>query len=125
MKTFNVYKHPMLGLEAVKIGFSWPAFALGLIWMVSKKLWGWAGLWFGATVVCTFIEAATIESQAGGEPSMVYLFLIVAYLALWFIPPFQGNKWLEASLSKRGYEHIGTVQAETPDAAIAQSAKPA
>jgi hypothetical protein len=56
---------------------------------------------------------------------MVYLFLIVAYLALWFIPPFQGNKWLEASLSKRGYELIGTVQAETPDAAIAQSAKPA
>ena len=30
MKTFNVYKHPTQGIEAVKVGFSWPAFFLAM-----------------------------------------------------------------------------------------------
>jgi len=34
MKRFNVYKHPTLGTDAVKIGFSWPAFFFGLFWML-------------------------------------------------------------------------------------------
>ena len=123
MKPFNVYKHPTLGFEAVKVGFSWPAFSLGLIWMVGKRLWGFAGLWFGTTLVCVLIEAVTDKSQTGVEQAGIYLLLVAAYLALWLIPPFKGNKWLEASLSNRGYNLVSTVQADTPDAAIAQLAK--
>lgn len=125
MKTFNVYKHPTLGFEAVKVGFSWPAFFFGVIWMLVKKLWGLAGLWLGAYIVCWLIETVTDKSQEGGAQALVYLVLASAYFALWLIPPFKGNKWREENLSKRGYELLSTVQAETPDAAVAQVAKSA
>ena len=64
MKTFNVYKHPTQGIEAVKIGFSWPAFFFGIIWMLVKKLWGLAGMWFAAYIVLSLIESVTDQSPA-------------------------------------------------------------
>ena len=125
MKTFNVYKHPTQGFDAVKVGFSWPAFFFGIIWMLIKKLWGFAGLWFAAYVVCSLIEKVTDQSQEGGAQALVYFVLAAAYFALWLVPAFKGNKWREENLSKRGYELLGAVQAETPDAAVSQSAKQA
>jgi len=52
MRTFNVYKHPTQGFEAVKVGFSSPAFFFGIIWMMVKKLWGFAGLWVAMYRAC-------------------------------------------------------------------------
>jgi len=39
VKTFNIYHHPIHGYEAVKVGFSWPAFFFAFIWMLLKRLW--------------------------------------------------------------------------------------
>jgi O-antigen ligase len=125
MKTFNVYKHPAQGFEAVKVGFSWPVFFFGPIWMLVNKLWTLAGLWFGAYIVCFLIETVTEKSEQSAAQAIVSLILVVAYLALWLLPPFKGNKWREDNLLKRGYELLNTVQAETPDAAVAQLAKSA
>jgi hypothetical protein len=44
MKTFKVFRHPTLGFQAVKEGFSWPGFFFGPIWAFAKKLWGYAFL---------------------------------------------------------------------------------
>jgi len=123
MKTFNVYKHPTQGLEAVKVGFSWPAFFFGIIWMLVKKLWGLAGLWFAMYVGLSLIEAVTDQSQESGAQALVYLILAAGYFALWLIPAFKGNKWREENLSKRGYELNSSVQSQTPDAAVAEQAK--
>jgi len=123
MKTFNVYKHPTQGIEAVKVGFSWPAFCFCIIWMLVKKLWGLAGLWFATYLVLALIEAATDQSRESGAQALVYLILAAGYFALLLVPAFKGNKWRELNLSKRGYEQLSTVQAETPDAAVAQVAK--
>lgn len=122
MKTFNVYKHPTRGIEAVKVGFSWPAFFFGMIWMLVKKLWGLAGAWFAATIVVSLVDAVTDQSGASRAKALVYLILSAGYLMLWLVPAFKGNKWREENLSKRGYEQLTTVQAETPDAAVAQAA---
>ncbi|MCG9056141.1 DUF2628 domain-containing protein [Laribacter hongkongensis] len=123
MKTFNVYKHPTQGIEAIKVGFSWPAFFFGFFWMLVKKLWGLAGTWFAAYVIFSLIEKVTDQSGVGGAQALVYLLLAAGYFALWLVPAFKGNKWREANLSKRGYEQLTSVQAETPDAAVAQAAK--
>ena len=72
MKTFNVYKHPTQGIEAVKIGFSWPAFFFGIIWMLVKKLWGLAGAWFAVYIVLSLIEKVTDQSGEGGAQALVY-----------------------------------------------------
>ena len=123
MKTFNVYKHPTQGFEAVKVGFSWPAFFFGIIWMLVKKLWGLAGLWFAMYVGLSLIEAVTDQSQESGAQALVYLILAAGYFASWLVPAFKGNKWREENLSKRGYELLSSAQAETPDAAVAEQAK--
>jgi uncharacterized membrane protein YtjA (UPF0391 family) len=122
MKTFNIYKHPAQGIEAVKVGFSWPAFFFGFIWMLVKKLWGFAGAWFVSYMLLAIIEAAMGQTGDSGAQLIVYLILFVGYLALWLFPAFKGNQWREANLSKRGYQRIATVQADSPDAATAQAA---
>lgn len=123
MKTYNIFKHPMRGFEAVKAGFSWPAFFFGFFWMFVKKLWGWAGLWIGAYIICSLIDTVVADSRDSGASVLMYLILFVAYIALWLVPAFKGNKWREENLAKRGYELLSSVQAEMPDAAVAHLAK--
>ena len=118
MKTFNVYRHPIQGLEAVKVGFSWPASSVGPIWMFVKKLWGLFGLWLAMYIALSLVEAVTDKSEPGGAQALVYLLLVAGYFALGLVPGFKGNKWREKNLVRRGFEMLGTVQAETPDAAI-------
>ena len=123
MKTFNVYRHPIQGLEAVKVGFSWPAASAGPIWMLAKNLWGLSGLWVAMYVVLSLVETVTDKSEPSGAQVLVYLLLVVGYVTLGLIPGFKGNKWREKNLVRRGFEMLGTVQADTPEAAISQVAK--
>jgi hypothetical protein len=122
MKTFKVYKHPARGLEAVKAGFSWPGFIFGIFWMLLKKLWAIAILWFGLYFVCNLVSTVAGQSQESGAQTLVYLLLAAGYVALNLIPGFKGNEWRGANLTKRGFVLVGTVQTDTPDAAIAQVA---
>ncbi|GAG96118.1 unnamed protein product [marine sediment metagenome] len=40
MAIYTIYKHDEAGLvQAVKLGFSWPAFFFDMIWAAVKKLW--------------------------------------------------------------------------------------
>jgi len=123
VKTFEVYKHPTLGFEAVKVGFSWPAFFFGFIWMLVSKLWGKAGLWFGLYMIAAIVEAVTDTATDEGLQAIVYLLLTAGYFALALIPAFQGNAWRIANLQSRGFSLVNTLQAETKDAAIAQVSK--
>ena len=122
MKTFNVYRHPLQGLEAVKVGFSWPAASVGPIWMLAKQLWGLSALWIALYFSLSLVETGTDKFEPGSTQALVYLHLVAGYLALTLIPGFKGNKWREKNLVRRGFELLGTVQAETPEAAISQMA---
>ena len=123
MKTFNVYRHPIQGLEAVKVGFSWPAASAGPIWMLAKNLWGLSGLWVAMYFALSLVEAVTDKSEPSGTQVLVYLLLVAGYVTLGLVPGFKGNKWREKNLVRRGFEMLGTAQAETPEAAISQVAK--
>jgi len=119
VKVHKVYKHPSLGAEAVKVGFSWPAAFLNIIWMLAKKLWTLAGLWVLAYIVLAIIQDAALKSYSTGA----ILIVLAGHLALALIPAFKGNEWRIKNLTKRGYEFVGSAQAATPDAAIAQVLK--
>lgn len=122
MKTFKIYNHPVSGYEAVKGGFSWPSFFFTLIWLLVKRLWGLAGLWFLFTIILTLIERMTDQAeQEPGFQALVYFALAGGQLALSLVPGFKGNGWRMENLKKRGFELVREVQAETPDAAIAQA----
>ena len=125
MKKFNVYKHPTLGSEAVKVGFAWPALFFGLIWLIVKQIWVPVGIWIGGYVAYTVVQQFIYKSfradqdVVGGFQAIVYLAFVAAAIVLWLIAAFKGNKWREGKLSKRGYTLVRTVQAETPEGAIA------
>lgn len=120
MKTFNVYRHPVRGIEAVKVGFSWPAACATPIWMLVKKLWGLSGLWFAMYITLSLVEDVTDKSEPNTTQTVVYLLLATGYFALALIPGFKGNEWREKNLVQRGFEKLGTVQVDTVDAAIAK-----
>jgi hypothetical protein len=122
VKGFSVYKHPTLGFEAVKVGFSWPALLIGPIWMLVKRLWGLAIGWIAMYVALSVVESVTDKSEPGGAQAFVYLLLAAGYLAIALVPGFKGNRWRDENLSRRGFVSVKTVEAETPDAAIAQVA---
>lgn len=108
----------------MKVGFSWPAASAGPIWMLVKQLWGWSALWIALYVSLSLVETDTDTSELGGTQALVYLHLVAGYVALSLMPGFKGNQWREKNLVRRGYEVLGTVQAETPEAAISQMATP-
>lgn len=122
MKQFRVFRHPTLGLEAVKVGVSWPAFFFTFVWMLVKKLWGWAGLWIGGAIVLAIFEKVAESSPEGGAQILLYLIVAAGWFVLALVPLFKGNIWRETNLRARGYEMVSTVEAETSDAAVAQAA---
>jgi len=119
VKIYKVYKHPSFGVEAVKVGFSWPAAFFVFIWMLAKKLWKLAGLWVLAYIVLTVIQDAAIKADSASG----ILIVLAGHLALALLPGLKGNEWRIKNLTKRGFEFVNSVQAETPDAAIAQILK--
>jgi hypothetical protein len=125
MRTFKVYKHAAKGLEAVKVGFSWPGFLFGVIWMWWKNLWMKSLLWIGLYIVLGAIKTVTNESEESGAQALVYIMLWAGYWAMNLIPGFKGNQWREANLVKRGYELVGEARTATSDAAVAQVVKTA
>jgi hypothetical protein len=58
MHTYRILRHLSGTLEAVKDGFSWPAFFFGFIWACSKRLWGPAVLLF---LIFFFITGASLR----------------------------------------------------------------
>jgi hypothetical protein len=115
MKMFNIYVHPVAAIEAVKVGFSWPAFFFGGLWMLDKGLWGRAALWLGGYLVVR-LAATLVDKIQGGEYLSVFLMGTLAFLAL--IAGINGNRWKEQSLVKRGYRRMTTLAAPTPEEAI-------
>ncbi len=123
MKTFQVYKHPVFGLEAVKVGVNWPVFFLGMIitigsiaWMLVCKLWGKAILWFvlwAIAIIFTWSDGQGISLFVGS----------VGYFVLWLVPAFKGNAWLASNYGSRGYELVNIIQAMTKDAAIGETVR--
>ncbi|MGW8285308.1 MAG: DUF2628 domain-containing protein [Candidatus Deferrimicrobiaceae bacterium] len=119
MKVYKIYKHPSLGAEAVKVGFSWPAAFFVVFWMLAKKLWTLAGLWVLAYIVLARIQDAALKSLSTGG----IIIVLAGHLVLGLVPAFKGNEWRMRNLTKRGYEFVDSARAETPDAAIAQVGK--
>ena len=124
VKTFRVYHHPTLGYEAVKVGFSWPALVLGLIWMAAKGLWGLAVLWLLSYVALAIIEVTTYDLSSHSAQVILSLTLVGVYLMLSLVPGIKGNAWHATNLTRRGYQMVKEVQADTPEDALRMTQSP-
>jgi len=120
MKTFKVFRHPTLGFQAVKVGFSWPGFFFLFIWAFVKKLWGYAFAIIGILIILTIIEKLFMKGQYGYTNLLMEILL---RLIVYIFVGLKGNEWRISNLQKRGFELVDTLQAESPDAAIGKVAK--
>ena len=104
MNQFNIFQHPTLGLEAVKKGWSWPAFLFTWIWAFVKRLWLIAAL---ILVLFWILVNAIPEAW------------VVGNLIISIVMGMKGNELRVKRLRDAGYEEVATVEARTPDAALA------
>jgi hypothetical protein len=112
MRVFAVYHHPVKGYEAVKNGFSWPGFFFTWIWAFTKGLPGIAVL---LLVACLLTQGFWVFRDLNLLPLGVVGVLAVALLA-----GFQGNRWREKSLTRRGFRLMEILRQRSPDAAISK-----
>ena len=108
MKTYKIFVSPLGQTEAIKQGWSWPGCLFTTMWALVKKLWGIAAVLFGSGVLLSILMSVEF-----------YFFLGVSLLGIPILVGSLGNQWREKNLVKRGYEYKETVEAQTPEAALA------
>ena len=117
MKQFNIYTHPAGMAEAVKQGWSWPAFFFGFMWAFAKRQWALGGAVLGGAFALGFVLGLIDAGLAGG------LVLNLASFILTIVFGLNGNAWREKNLMSRGYTRTDTVTAANAEAALALMSK--
>lgn len=114
MKQYKVFKHPSGDIEAVKIGWSWPAFFFDAIWALVKKQWA-----LGVTAFICFFALGFVLGGSGAGPSIDAIVNIPGFIFK-IICGANGNSWREKNLISRGYVQVDLVTAANPESAVAQ-----
>lgn len=119
MKTFFIFSHPVLGLEAVPTGFSWRALLFGFAWAFYHRLW-----LSGTVAFALFLAtlASLRDAQAiGGFPFRAVVPTVFAVLLGSACVSFgvYGNLWRYDRLFDQGYAIVATVEARNATEAVA------
>lgn len=115
MKQYKVYKNPMGSVEAVKLGWSWPALFFGAIWALIKKLWL---VFFGIFIYS--IAIVVIVNIINKNADLTNLLINIGNVAISVFLGLNGNSLREKNLISRGFKQVGgVVNASSPEGAIA------
>jgi len=95
MKHYDVYQ----GCEAVKRGFSWPAFFFSWIWAISRRLWLQAIVIFVA-LLGMWVISTMLREQGSTLPAHL---ANLASIGVFVVAGVYGNRWRSAELARRGY----------------------
>lgn len=118
-KPYHVYEHPTLGFDAVSTGFSWAAFFCNWIWAFYRKLWTMGFVVFALLGLSIYLDIVIEEEMYDGEIGTWKMILAIGVLGLFVVCGLIGNSQKMSNLIKRGYLSVGTVNAMSPDHAIA------
>ena len=120
MNNFTIYKHPNGLTEAVKQGWSWPAFFFTIFWCFAKKITKLGsiiiGIWFGVWIIMIILNEL-------GEYVLSAMFNFIPTFGIPIWLGKNGNEERQENLMSRGYELKATVLALNSDGAIAQYLK--
>lgn len=114
MNQYKIFKHPNNALEAIKQGWSWPAFCFGGCWAIAKKLWKVLGMLIGASLLFVLLLSLIL-------PTLSHVQIALVIFSPFFAAAFgqKGNAWREQNVLSRGYEHVDTISASNPEGAAA------
>jgi hypothetical protein len=107
MKQYKIFKHPSGAIEAVKQGWSWPAFLFSFIWAVAKKMWA-------IGIGLLLLSMIFISMVGAGADLLINIVSIIVSVAF----GIYGNFLREKNLASRGYEMKKTITAAKPGDAI-------
>jgi hypothetical protein len=112
VRRFDIYEDPERDtIEAVKHGFSWPAFFFTWVWAFAKGLPLHGAVLLGAwgvdLVGSRLFDGTRLEELVGAVPVAA---------ALW--AGAFGNDWRRTRLLQSGAEKIGSIEAPSPKQAI-------
>lgn len=122
-RKYKVYRHPVLGYAAIKVGLAFPALFFGPIWVLFKRLWKVAVLQLAFVLVYAFIYS---DVNLNALPLSIRYALALSekiswpllLLTLFLLPCLRGSHWLSRRFTRCGYEYVGTTHAQTKLAAI-------
>lgn len=122
MNSYRIFKNPSGHTEAVKQGWSWPAFFFAIIWALIKQLWYVAAIIF--LIILPFViyympdlMNATEQQIAEASYKMNIIGTVVG-VPIRIILVLFGNKLREKNLIKRNYQLVGIISARSPATAI-------
>lgn len=121
MATYQVYKSPEGKKYAVEIGYNFYALFFNYIWALFARLWDKAiTLIFISTALNALSNFLGKMYEDHHNPVFLYVQLIavIAIFIIIFYVGKNGNRWLIESFEKKGYEKIGSVEAESKKQAI-------
>jgi len=114
MKQFKIFVNSGGEIEAVKIGWSWPAFFFNIIWALLKKMY-----LLGIGAIVAFFVLGFVGGLFDQITQQAFDVIIrIANFVLAIIFGANGNKWRESNLQKRGFDLKDTVSAKTPANAV-------
>ncbi|WP_028583787.1 DUF2628 domain-containing protein [Desulfogranum mediterraneum] len=113
MKQYKIFQHPDGSTEAVKQGWSWPAFFFSCFWAIAKKMWLTGTALFLASLT---LGAVVGQAEMGAQGDSI---INIISIAISIIFGLKGNDWWEAALWSQGYEEKTIVAATTPQGALA------
>ena len=93
MKQYKLFQHPSGKVEALKQGWSWPAFFFSWIWALVKKLWV-----LGACVLAFSVVFGLIVGVIGVDPTILNMMAYLIAIPVVVIFGLKGNSWREKTL---------------------------
>ncbi len=121
MKHYRIFENKAGRREAVKQGWSWPAFFFTFIWAFVKRLYGAGLLILIGVGLIAFMSWRADELFAMGDKG-ARSFDHLCESARWIIMVLlgvNGNELRERNLLAGGYELRGVVAAQSPQEALA------
>lgn len=91
--------HPSKKAAHVNVGFSWPAFFLGPLWALIKRLW-----WHFLVLLLVLTMTNFVTDYVISSKSLLSIFLDLGITLIYMLVcGIYGNRWLMNTLLKRGY----------------------
>ena len=112
MNQYKIHENQLGIREAIKQGWSWPAFFFTWIWAFIKKMNAIGGGTIGGLIFLNILSGAIDNDAFYGVSFLVIIGVMVAF-------GVNGNVWREKNLLSRAYEFKSLVSAESDEAAIA------
>lgn len=124
MNDYKIFKSSSGSYEAVKQGWSWPAFFFDILWALIKQLWGVAAIIFAITFIIVILLTPSLQGLP--DEQIIHIMNNISFIIgmpLRIILGIFGNRLREKSLLKRNYVQVGNISSTSPAKAIEQYLK--